>query len=276
MPINKPYVGLGYRDKMQYFDWTLNSKLCKILNFIEIAPENWIHKDRSILHKLAENFSCPIRLHGLGLNLGGYNTISTVFLQQIKDFIHEFNVEYYSDHLASCGDQYFLYDLFPIPFNRQEAKRVADRICMVQEYLGRQIAIENSSYYTNIEDMNEVDFLNEVVKLAGCKILLDINNIVVNYKNHKLIQPADFISNINFNNVTYMHVAGHVYSKEFNMHIDTHSCKVDHNTMELATSISQTYGKDILLEWDNDIPSQSTITREIVCIKQMMSSNSLA
>ncbi len=261
--ISNNKLGIGYRREMQ--DWN-----CAALpvQFFEVAPENWVHRDLSPLRDL-KNIA-PIRFHGLSLNLGGTSAIDFQFLDKIKHLIQTFDVQYYSDHLACAGDQYFLYDLFPIPFNIKEAKRVADRIIHVQDYLNIQIAVENSSYYTNVEEMNEVEFLNEVTQRADCKILLDINNIDVNWKNHKILKPQAFLAQVHHARVSYLHVAGHIYHEDFHLCIDTHSAPIGKKVRQWAADYSAQHQKDILLEWDNDIPSFKRLNQELKWIQNAM------
>jgi uncharacterized protein (UPF0276 family) len=153
-----------------------------------------------------------VRLHGVSLNLGGTGPISTAFLYQVRDLMRELGTTYYSDHLAASGDAHQLYELFPIPFTLSEAQRVADRIARVQDVLGFAMAVENSTYYTNVGDLRESEFVQEVLARANCRLLLDLNNIVVNWKNHQVETPHAYLSHVDFSKVSYFHVAGHAYN----------------------------------------------------------------
>ena len=256
-------VGIGYRRDMA--DWNLSQVPAA---FFEVCPENWIHRDRSRLHNIIAA-GREVRLHGVSLNLGGSGDISSEFLYQVRDLMRDLGTTYYSDHLASSGDAHQLYDLFPIPFTQAEAYRVADRIARVQDVLGFAMAVENSTYYTNVGDMRESEFLQTVVARAGCHVLLDINNIEVNWKNHRIESLADYVTNVDFSTVSYLHVAGHEYNPRFQMYIDTHSAGVDANTAEIAKALAAAHSKDILLEWDHDMPEMAVINQEIACLTSL-------
>ena len=172
-------VGIGYRREMTA--WDLSQVAA---SFFEVCPENWIRRDRTRLHEMTAA-GRDVRLHGVSLNLGGTGPISTSFLYQVRDLMRELGATHYSDHLAASGDAHQLYELFPIPFTRVEAQRVADRVAQVQDVLGFAIAVENSTYYTNVGDLRESEFLQEVVARSNCRVLLDVNNIVVNWKTIK-------------------------------------------------------------------------------------------
>jgi uncharacterized protein (UPF0276 family) len=257
--------GLGYRREMA--DWNMSAVDA---DFVEVVPENWMHRDREPLHRLIAS-GRPVHLHGVSLNLGGSSPIHAAFLKDLRGLIDDLGASHYSDHLAASGDAHQLYDLFPIPFTVAEVARVSDRIKQVQDGLGRRMAIENSTWYTNVGTMAEADFLAAVVARADCQILLDLNNIVVNHKNHGGHDLATFVEHIDLSRVTYLHVAGHEFDERFGLYIDTHSQPVERPTAEMARQLHRAHGLPILLEWDNDIPSLDVINRELACLQTFTS-----
>jgi len=256
-------TGLGYRRDMA--DWDMSRINA---DFFEVVPENWIRRDRSPLHRLIES-GRPVSLHGVSLNLGGTSPLNTAFLKELCGLIEDLDAPFYSDHLAASGDAHQLYDLFPVPFTEAEAARIADRIRQVQDMLGRRIAIENATWYTNIGDLPEPVFLQRVVDLADCDILLDINNIAVNFKNHGRVDIPTFLQQTDLSRVTYLHVAGHEFDDRFGLYVDTHSQPVESGTREAALRLNREHGLPILLEWDNDIPDPDTLNRELACLRSM-------
>lgn len=261
-------IGLGYRREMA--DWDLSAIDA---DFHEVAPENWLRRDRAPLHRLRA-LGRPVQLHGVSLNLGGTSAIDPVFLRQVRALLDELGSEHYSDHLAASGDAHQLYDLFPVPFTAAEARRVADRIARVQDLLGRRIAVENSTWYTNVGEMDEPDFLMAVVRRADCHILLDLNNLAVNHKNHghdpRVTTPREFVARIDLARVSYLHVAGHEYDERFGLYLDTHSQGVEPPTAALARTLHEQHGLPLLLEWDNDVPAMDVINRELSCLQASM------
>lgn len=254
-------TGLGYRREMA--DWDM---LAVEADFFEVAPENWIHRDRTRLHQLLAS-GRPVQLHGVSLNLGGTSAIDPAFLRQVRALLDELGSEHYSDHLAASGDAHQLYDLFPIPFTRAEVQRVSDRIARVQDLLGRRIAVENTTWYTNVGELDEPDFLMAVAERADCGILLDLNNLAVNHKNHGGCTPRAFVERVDLARVSYLHVAGHEFDQRFGLYIDTHSQPVEPSTAALALALHAQHGLPILLEWDNDVPELDVINRQLTCLQ---------
>lgn len=256
-------AGLGYRRDMSGWDMSGIDA-----DFYEVVPENWVRRDREPLHRLIEG-GRPVQLHGVSLNLGGTSPLNTTFLHELRGLIDDLGAEHYSDHLAASGDAHQLYDLFPVPFTADEVIRIADRIREAQDILGRRIAIENATWYTNIGDMPEPEFLSAIVERADCGILLDINNIAVNFKNHGLVTVPDFLSRVDLSRVTYLHVAGHEFDDRFGLYVDTHSRAVESDTRRAALDLHRRLGLPVLLEWDNDIPDPDTLNRELTCLRSM-------
>lgn len=250
-------------------DWDMSAVQA---DFFEVVPENWVHRNRDPLHRLIQS-GRPVQLHGVSLNLGGTSDIQPSFLRDVRALMDDLGTKHYSDHLAASGDAHQLHDLFPIPFTVAEVRRVSDRIRYVQDILGCRIGIENSTWYTNVGDMPEADFLAAVAERSDCNILLDLNNIAVNYKNHHKNQTAHdipaFIARVDRSRISYMHVAGHEFDDRFGMYIDTHSQSVEADTVQAALQLNRQHGIPILLEWDNDVPDMDTINRELACLSFM-------
>ena len=182
-------VGLGLkRELIPQIQSAFGKDYIANINFLEIAPENWINaggKAAIQLDWFVERF--PIVCHGLCLSLGGLSPINEVFLQQVKKFLHQYEIPLYTEHLSYATDGYngqqgYLYDLLPIPFTEEAIHYVAKRIRQTQDILGQRIAIENTSFYVTapISTMDELTFLKAVLSEADCFLHLDINNIYVN------------------------------------------------------------------------------------------------
>ncbi|MGL1710540.1 multinuclear nonheme iron-dependent oxidase, partial [Vibrio parahaemolyticus] len=65
-------------------------------------------------------------------------------------------------------------------------QHVVDNIKRAQDFLQRQILIENLSSYVEFESsqMPEWEFLATVAEKADCGLLVDLNNIYVSSVNH--------------------------------------------------------------------------------------------
>ena len=284
-------VGLGLkRELIPQIQSLYHHPSISNINFVEIAPENWLGaggKAQSDLAWFVERY--PIACHGLCLSLGGLDPLNIAFLKQVKQFLSDHNIPLYTEHLSYCTDNYhgktgYLYDLLPIPFTEEAVKYVAARIRQTQDILGQKIAIENASFYAAapISSMSEIDFLNAVLAEADCWLHLDINNIYVNSVNfgngnqQDAIETANqFLRKIPKDRIVYSHIAGH-YQQSPNLLIDTHGRDVIDPVWDLLDEAYTLFGTfPTLLERDSNIPPLPTLMREVDKIAAIQTNYSL-
>ena len=257
------HVGVGFRK--DFAEEFLEGKNLTP-SFIEVAPENWMGIGgywKKVFKKVAEKY--PVYSHGLSLSIGSPEPLDWVFLKNVKEFLHEYNIKIYSEHLSySKCDNAHLYDLLPIPFRWDAVKHISERIKTVQDFLERKIAIEIVSYYTPVAaEMSEVEFISSIVKEADCNLLLDVNNIYVNAFNHSY-NAEEFIENLPLDKVEYIHMAGHEQVAP-DLIIDTHGEPIIDPVYELFdfTLKKLHHPTPVLLERDFNIPELHELQYEL-------------
>src|SRR5881397_1992049 len=106
-------AGLGLkRELIPQLHAGFGQPLTAAIDFLEIAPENWIGAGGRVGKQLAwfaERY--PIACHGLSLSLGGPDPLNVAFLQQVKAFLDLHQIPLYTEHLSYCSDGGYLYDL---------------------------------------------------------------------------------------------------------------------------------------------------------------------
>lgn len=243
------------------------------LQFLEIAPENWIGsggKYATELDWLAQHY--PMVCHGLCLSLGGPDPLNVGFLKQVKQFLSDFKIPLYTEHLSYCSDlsNGYIYDLLPLPFTEEAVNYVAERIRQTQDILQQRIAVENTSYYVAapMSEMDEISFINAVLTEADCDLHLDINNVYVNSVNFSF-DPYAFIANIPAERVVYGHIAGHL-QVEPHLLVDTHGEAIIDPVWQLLQYAYRTLGVfPTLLERDSQLPPLATMMQEVDHIAQL-------
>ncbi len=264
-------VGLGLkRELIPQIQRLFNDSSISNINFVEIAPENWIGAGGKAAADLAwfvERY--PIACHGLCLSLGGPDALNTGFLKQVKQFLATNKIPLYTEHLSYCSDiQHgqagYLYDLLPIPFTEEAVKYVAARIRQTQDILGQRIAVENTSFYVAapISTMDEITFLNAVLTEADCLLHLDINNIYVNSVNFGF-EASEFLRKIPRQRIVYSHIAGHLQVDE-DVLVDTHGENITDPVWALLDEAYTLFGIfPTLLERDANIPPLPELMQEV-------------
>lgn len=238
-------------------------------DFIEVAPENWIDIGGALGKRFARAVEGrPLVTHGLSLNLGGPEPLDRAFIGKIRAFLDHFHVRMYTEHLSYCADAGHLYDLMPIPFTEEAVRHVAGRIGEVQDLLGRRIGIENVSYYAAPgARMSELEFINAVLSEADCRLLLDLNNIVVNSINHGY-DATEFLLGLPAGRICYAHIAGHDVEAP-DLRVDTHGQDVDAAVWALLDTAYQHFGLfPTLLERDFNIPPLPELLDEMNIIRR--------
>jgi hypothetical protein len=260
-------VGLGLRRALL---GPLSSITTDQIQFMEVAPENWINvggRYGKVFREYTEKF--PFVLHGLSLSIGSPLPLDWELLKNIKAFMAEHSIRCYTEHLSYCSDTGHLYDLMPIPFTLQAVDYVADRISQIQDFLGQRIAMENVSYYAAPQqEMSEIEFTNAVLEKADCHLLLDVNNIYVNSINHGY-DAHQFLKALPGHRIVYGHIAGH-YDEAEDLRVDTHGADVIDPVRDLLSEAYDQFGAfPTLLERDFNIPPVPELLQEVGRIRQI-------
>jgi len=261
--INRDFrgAGLGLRRALL---GPLSSVDAGAVDFLEVAPENWIGVGGRLgrqFRELAERHT--IALHGLSLDIGGPDPIDTELVSAVGQLMAEIDAPIYSEHLTYCAAEGHLYDLLPIPFTEEAVHYVAARVRQVQDIIGTPIALENASYYAQAHnDLSEAQFISGVLDESDCGLLLDVNNIYVNSINH-CYDPLEFLESLPLDRARYIHIAGH-FDEADDLKVDTHGADVIAPVWRLLDEAYQRVGPlPTLLERDFNLPPIEVLLQEV-------------
>lgn len=219
---------------------------------------------RSLERLLQVRKDFPITLHGVSLSIGSTDRLDQNYLNRLKRLIGIVDPLWVSDHLCWTGvGGENIHDLLPLPYTREAIRHVTDRICRVQDFLGRRLTIENVSSYVAFSHsrMTEWEFLNEICERADCDILLDVNNIFVSAVNHGF-DPMEYLRAIPGKRVRQFHLAGHANKGHYR--IDTHDRDVCEDVWRLYAEAVKLYGAvPVILERDGNIPPLKDLIQEL-------------
>jgi uncharacterized protein (UPF0276 family) len=265
--------GVGLRH--QHFPY-LTQKPQTSVDWFEVITENFINtKGRpfEVLCSLREDY--PVSLHGVSMSIGtSKQSVSKGYLKKLKELINIIDPILVSDHLCWTGNnKNNLHNLLPLSYNDQTINELVPKIAEVQDFLGREIALENLSAYFSLQNSTyeEWDFLRVLSEKAGSKILLDINNIYVNSQNQNF-DPYKYLDAIPDHLVSEIHLAGFTDMGDFLF--DTHSAPVFDDVWSLYKhKIKTCKNVPTLIEWDEDIPEFPILENEMLKAKNLWSEN---
>ena len=267
--MTRPFLGFGLGLRTDHYQYVLDHK--PAIDWFEILSENYMvpgGKPLDNLDKIRADYAMV--MHGVSLSIGSTDPLNKPYLKALKQLADRIQPHWFSDHLCwTSVDGTNSHDLLPLPYNDATIDHIADRIRQAQDFMGRQLLIENlSSYVTyNESEMAEWEFLNEIARRADCLVLLDINNIFVSAHNHHF-EAIDYIKGIDSDRVMQFHLAGHSYSGE--MIIDTHDQDVCDPVWDLYNKALQHFGAvSTMIERDDNIPPFSELHDELKMAEQI-------
>lgn len=258
-------AGVGF--KPQHYNEIISAP--GAVRWVEVHAENYMGDGGRPLAQLrALSERMPISVHGVGLSIGGSDPLDQDHLDRLKHLLGWLQPASFSEHLAwsSHGGVYFN-DLLPLPYTAKTLARVVDHIDAVQETLGRRMLLENPSVYVGFDetDMEETDFLAEIVRRTGCGLLLDINNVFVSCTN-QCRDPHDYLAQFPLGAVGEVHLGGHDADEDLDgtpLLIDAHGSEVVDPVWALyEETITRMGPKPTLIEWDNNIPDWDMLEEE--------------
>lgn len=258
-----PYLGFGLGLRVPHFEYIVRHR--PAVDWFEVLSENFMvegGKPRYYLEQVREHY--PVVMHGVSLSIGSTDRLDLDYLARLRTLAAAIEPQWLSDHLCwTRHNGINSHDLIPLPYNEEALRHVVDRVQRVQDYLGRQILLENvSSYVTyRTSEMTEWAFLNALAHQADCFILLDINNIYVSAHNHRF-SPHDYLEGIDLDRVRQFHLAGHSVSGDYL--IDTHDHDVPPPVWELYADALARFGAvSTLIERDDNIPPIESLLEEL-------------
>lgn len=211
----------------------------------------------------------PLSFHSVGLSLGSAAGVDSDELAALAALCERYEPAMVSDHLSwSNGPDDKFPDLLPVPYKHAALDHFVGQVGRVQDRLRRPLLIENPSRYLAYagDDWDEVDFLDELCRRAGCGLLLDINNVEVSAFNLDL-DPAAWLDAVDPALVGEVHVAGHSRKDDDmggTIAIDDHGSLVRDSCWDLLAAFLRRAGpKPVLVEWDSAVPDYATLMGEV-------------
>ena len=263
MAFSRIQLGHGVGLRTQHYGRALDGTLSGV-DWVEVISENFMGvggRPRRVLEQVREQV--PVVLHGVNLSIGGSDPLREDYLRSLRQLADQVQPAWVSDHLCwGTHGGHYAHELLPLPYTEETLAHVASRVAQVQEKLGRQILLENVTTYVQFQgsQLTEWEFLAELARRADCGILLDVNNIYVNARNHGF-SPEAFIQAIPADRVGQIHLAGHTDKGAFIL--DSHVGPVPDPVWALYEHALRHVGKvSTLTEWDEDVPEWETLVAE--------------
>ncbi|SOC31035.1 MNIO family bufferin maturase [Thalassospira xiamenensis] len=245
--------------------------------WFEIHAENYMTAGgprKKVLDALSLNY--PLSLHGVGLSLGGGDALNRDHLNRVKALVDTYQPGLISEHIAwSTHNGGYFADLFPPLLTRNSLELLIHKIEQIQDHLSTQILIENPASYLQIscDSIPEHEYIVEVAKRSGCKLLIDVTNIFISAHNIG-INAHQYIESIPEHLVGEYHLSGYTRdARNSEILIDSHSRAVPDDVWHLFQHALNIIGpRPTLIEWDDDIPTWEIFYAEALRANQALKS----
>ncbi len=256
-------VGIGLR---MPFAAELLERAPDQVRWLEVHPENYVRRGGRYPAVLdACRARWPVVTHGLTMGFGAVEPFDRAYMSDLRAFLDRLDTPWHSDHLCFAAvDGLFVHDLIPLPFDAETLAVAVARIGEMRDALERPIAVENVSYYAHHDrgHRDEAGFLLDVLERADARLLLDVNNVYVNARNHHF-DAAAFIDRMPPDRVVQIHVAGHLV-RDDGLRIDTHGESVCDDVYALLEhTLAHVGPKPVLLERDGNFPTFDALLEEV-------------
>jgi uncharacterized protein (UPF0276 family) len=256
-------LGIGWRAEL-----ALPIDRRQDLGFVETIAEGLNPRDPlpAALQRLHER-RVPIVPHGLTLSLGGAEPPDARRLEHLDKLARWLGAPLVSEHLAFVrAGGVETGHLQPVPRTREALEVIVANVREAKQSLSVPLALENIA--TLLEwpgaEMDEADFLAEVLKKADVQLLLDVENVYANARNHRK-DPVHFLDRIPLHRIAYVHVAGGV--DRDGIYHDSHAHAIPAPVLELLEELcSRVAVPGVLLERDDGFPTNAELNVELDAI----------
>lgn len=271
MARSHPAIGIGYRRHID--EWT-RANLAHF-DVLEITLDHCVtgsEAARAAIFDLVGQI--PLTAHGIGLSIGTDAPLDLAYLDEIAATVDRLQAPAYSEHLAFTrvpGRD--LGNLLPVPKTQAVAEQVIAKVRTIQSRISVPFLLENITYIFDWPDseLSDAALLSLICGETGAGILLDVENLYLNARNHGF-DPYAFLDGLPANAVKEVHVAGGVTLQEDflpqPLYQDTHSHPVPEAALDLLEhALERQAPSVIVLERDDRLDAVDEILDDVARLR---------
>ncbi len=261
-----PALGIGWRPEID-----LTVPRLPGIGFVEVVAENV--DPAAVPGALAALHAggLPVLPHGVSLSLGGTERLDPRRLGRLAELAERFGSPLVSEHVAFCrAGGLEAGHLLPVPRTADALAVLTANIRSAQAELPAPLALENIAALVSWpeDELTEAQFLSELVERTGVLLLLDVANLYTAQVNFGT-DPLETLDRLPLSQVGYAHVAGG--ARRDGLWHDTHAHPVSPEILGLLAALAErTALPGVLLERDDDYPSDAELAAELAAIRAVV------
>jgi len=234
------------------------------LGAVECSPED-VAGPAGMRDLVLMRDAVPVLLHGIGLSLGSAEGLDGERVRHTARVAEVVSPPWFSEHIAfTRAGGIEIGHLTPLPFTREAVATVARNVAELRRALpGLPILLENIAYPFVLPDaeMSEADFVRAVVEEADVGLLLDLENVHANSRNHGY-DPVAYLESLPLERVTEVHLAGGVV--QGGQYVDSHTRPVPEASWALLEwLVPRTSVRAVIVERDDELPPFADLLAEV-------------
>ncbi|MFL6261131.1 MAG: DUF692 family multinuclear iron-containing protein [Thermoanaerobaculia bacterium] len=214
----------------------------------------------------------PVLLHGIGLSLGSAEGLDAERVRHTARVAEAVSPPWFSEHIAfTRAGGIEIGHLAPLPFTREAVATVARNVAELKRALpGLPILLENIAYPFALPgaEMSEADFVRAVIEEADAGLLLDLENVHANARNHRY-DPIEYLESLPLERVGEVHLAGGVVHD--GQYVDSHTRPVPEESWALLEWLApRTPVRAVIIERDDDLPPFDDLLAEVARARKIL------
>jgi uncharacterized protein (UPF0276 family) len=214
----------------------------------------------------------PVLLHGIGLSLGSAEGLDPERVRHTARMAEAVSPPWFSEHIAfTRAGGIEIGHLTPLPFTREAVATVAGNVAELKRALpGLPILLENIAYPFALPgaEMSEAEFVRAVVEEADAGLLLDLENVHANARNHRY-DPIEYLESLPLERVGEVHLAGGVVHD--GQYVDSHTRPVPEESWALLEwLVPRTPVRAVIIERDDDLPPFGDLLAEVARARKIL------
>ncbi|PZF87614.1 DUF692 domain-containing protein [Micromonospora deserti] len=253
-------VGIGWRSEIDGFVAGLPG-----LRFVEVVAES-VPAGGPLPAGLAALRQRDVAVvpHGVRLSLGGTEPVDPARVAHLAAVAELVGAPLVSEHIAFVrAGGLEAGHLLPVPRSREAVEVVCANVARAQAELPVPLALEPIAALFDWpdEELDEADFLTEILDRTGAGLLLDVANVYANARNRGA-DPVALLDRLPLDRVAYLHVAGGAEHGGF--YHDTHTDRVPPAVLDLLGEVCARHRPPaLLLERDGNYPPAPVLRAEL-------------
>jgi uncharacterized protein len=266
-----PAVGVAYhaaidqwaRDHLADFD------------VLEITVDHCLDRGRTVRAAIYDLVGrIPLTAHGVGLSIGTDGPLDERYLDQVAEIVEQLEAPTYSEHLSfTAVPGRDLATFLPLPKTEAVAASIITKVRRIQSRIPVPFLVENVAYLFDWPDskLSEADFLNLICGETQAGLLLDIENLLLNSRNHGF-DPYEFLDSLTAGVVKEVHLAGgvtveaHFLAQPY--FVDSHSHPVPDEVLDLLDyALARQAPANIIIERDGRLDAISELFDDVARVR---------